>query len=122
MSCCVRPRIRVRALIHQPVDPRGLRKPRNRKLAEVAPVALADAGKAFRRHDGAMQFAGELFQPRRQIYRRPNAGEIEPGAAADIAVKNSSDMQCDAEPKTLDGLAEGILQRLDAGAGFARGL
>src|SRR5258708_39105408 len=91
----------VGTLIHQPEHARRLGKARNRKLAEVAPAALADAGKSFRRHHRAMQPAGQFFQPRRQIDCRPDAGEIEPAAAADIAVKNSSDMERDTETKAL---------------------
>ena len=46
-----------------------------------------------------MQTAGDLFEPRRKIDRRTDAGEIEPIAAADIAVQDVSDMQRDAEAK-----------------------
>ena len=54
--------------------------------------------------------AGDLFQPRRQIDRGTDAGEVEPVAAADIAVENSPDMQGDAEAKPFDGVADRILQ------------
>jgi len=47
--------------------------------------------------------------------------KIEPAAAADIAVKNSSDMERDTETKALDAAVNRILKRLDAGAGFSRG-
>ena len=69
-----------------------------------------------------MQLAGELFQPRGEIDRGADAGEIEPVAAADIAVEHLSDMQSEAEAETVDGVADRIPHRLDAGAGLARGL
>ena len=65
--------------------------------------------------------AGDLFQPRRQIHRRADAGEVEPVAAADIAVENSPDMQRDAEAKPLDGVADRILHLGDAGARLVGG-
>ena len=68
-----------------------------------------------------LSLAGDLFQPRREIDRGADAGEVEPVAAADIAVENSSDMQRDAEAKPFDGVADRILQVGDAGAGFVGG-
>ena len=47
--------------------------------------------------DGASQSAGELLEPRRQIYRGADAGEIEPVAAADIAVEHLAQMKRQAE-------------------------
>src|SRR5205814_1275231 len=73
------------------------------------------------RHDGATEPAGQLLEPRREIDGGADAGEIEPVAAADIAVENLADMQRDAETEALDVVAELVLHRLDAGAGFARG-
>src|SRR5665213_1177039 len=69
-----------------------------------------------------MQAARDLFQPGREIDRGPDAGEVEPVAAADVAVENLSDMQREPEAESLDRLPERIAHRLDAGAGFARGL
>ena len=69
----------------------------------------------------AVQTAGDLLQPCRQIDRRTDAGEVEPVAAADIAVQDFADMEGDAETKLLDGFAVRVLQRVNAGAGFARG-
>ena len=68
-----------------------------------------------------MQPAGDFFQPCREIDGRPDAGEVEPVAAADIAVQNFSDMQRDAEAKTLDGFADRVVHGVDVGAGLARG-
>src|SRR6202048_5411025 len=76
--------------ISQPVNPLGLRESCDRKFAEIAPAAGAYAGKAFGRHDGAMQTAGDLLQPRREIDGGGGAGEVEPGAAAAIAVGDGS--------------------------------
>ena len=69
-----------------------------------------------------MQPAGDLLQPRGEIDGGTDAGEVEPVAAADIAVQNLPDMQRDAEAEALDGVADRIMHRFDAGAGFARGL
>ena len=69
-----------------------------------------------------VEAAGDLFQPRREIDGGTDAGEVEPVAAADIAEQNPADMQRDAEAETLDGFAIGVAHRLDAGAGFPRGL
>jgi hypothetical protein len=46
----------------------------------------------------------------------PNAGEVEPVAAADIAVENPPDMQGDTEAKPLDRVADRVLQVGHAGA------
>src|ERR1700738_1211398 len=84
-----------RRFVEQAVDALGLREAGDRKLAEISPAAGADAGEAFRGHDGAMEPAGDLFQPCRKIDRGPDAGEVEPVATADIAVKNFPHMQRD---------------------------
>src|SRR4051794_19747193 len=109
-------RLGSRFFVGQTVDACGFRKARDRKLTEIAPAAAADAGKAFRGHHRATEPARDLFQPRRQIDRRADAGEVEPVAAADIAVENSSDMQRDAEAKPFYGVADRILQIGDTGA------
>src|SRR5689334_21989069 len=108
------------SLLRESEHPCGLGKSGHRKFAEIAPAARADAGKALRRHHGAVQPSGQLFQPRRQIDRRPDAGEVEPVAAADIAVEDSPEVKRDAEAETLDAAIDRILQRLDAGPGLAR--
>src|SRR5258708_14612005 len=110
-----------RRFVDQAVDPRGLCKAGNRKLAEVTPASAADAGKSFGRHHRAMQTAGYLFQPRRQIDRRADAGEVEPVAAADIAVEDSSDMQYNAEAKAFDGFAVPIMHVRDPGSRIVSG-
>src|ERR1700760_4698012 len=66
-----------------------------------------------------MQAACHLFQSSGEIDRRADAGEIEPVAAADIAVENLSDMERHAETKPLDGLADPKLHGLDIGARLA---
>ena len=43
------------------------------------------------------ELRGDLFQPRRKIHRRPDAGEIEAVAAADIAVHHLADVQREPE-------------------------
>src|SRR5215467_10585537 len=47
----------------------------------------------FRSENGAAEPAGQLLQPGRQVYRRPDASEIQPVAAADIAEQHVADMQ-----------------------------
>src|SRR5512147_1632447 len=68
--------------IGKAINTRGLRKTGDRKFAEIAPPAPADAGEAFGSDDRALGLACDLFQPCRQIHRRPDAGEVEPVAAA----------------------------------------
>ena len=66
--------------------------------------------------------AGRRFFPAgREIDGRTDAGEVEPVAAADIAVQNFSDMQRDPETKTLDGFANREVHGFDIGAGLAGG-
>ena len=43
--------------------------------------------------DRLAELRRDLLQPRREIDRRPDAGEIEPVAAADIAVQHLADVQ-----------------------------
>src|SRR3984885_1123341 len=117
-----RPVSTARRFVLQAVDALGLGKTGDRKLAEVRPFALADPGESSRRYDGAMEPAGDFFQPRRQIDGGTDAGEIEPVAAADIAEQNFSDMQRHPEAKALDGFSDRIMHRIDTGAGFPRGL
>src|SRR5271155_3766870 len=66
-----------------------------------------------------MQAARHLFQPRRKIDGRADTGEIEPVAAADIAVENLSDMQSYTEAEPLDDLADRKLHGPDIGARLA---
>src|SRR5262249_45528637 len=58
--------------------------------------------------DRAAELAGKLFQPRGEVHCRPDDGEVEPVAAADIAVKHLADVQCQAE---TDGVAAGVPSR-----------
>src|ERR1700738_2195171 len=107
--------------ISQPVNPLGLRESCDRKFAEIAPAAGAYAGNACGAHEGAMQPAADLLQPRREIDGGADAGEVEPVAAADIAVEDFSDVQRHPEAKALDGFRNRGMHGIDAGAGFARG-
>ena len=52
-----------------------------------------------------MQVAGDLFQPGGEIDRGADAGEVEPVAAADIAVQHRADMQRQAETEAFNGVA-----------------
>src|SRR4029077_7960990 len=93
----------------------------DRKLAEVVPASATDAGKPFRCHDRAVELAGDLFQSRSKIDGRANTGEVEPVAAADIAVQDCSDMQCEAETETLLVLPNRKSHVSDTGAGLMGG-
>src|SRR3954453_6307096 len=94
---------RRRNLIGQPVDALWLRKAGDRKFAKVAPQRRTGLRKTRRGDDRAAETARDLFQPCRQIDRRSDAGEVEPVAAADIAIQDAPDMQRHAEAKALDG-------------------
>src|SRR5689334_25109463 len=95
--------------VEQAVDALRPREASDRKFAKSAPAAAADAGKALGGNDGAAQQAGELLQAGGEIDRRSNTGEVEPRAAADIAVEDRADMQRDAEAEALDGVADLVL-------------
>src|ERR1700734_2041992 len=69
-----------------------------------------------------MEPAGDFFQPGRQIDGGTDAGEVEPVAAADIAVQNFSDVQRYPKSKALDGVADRVAQGPDAFAVLARSL
>ena len=58
-------------------------------------------GEIAGRDDRPAELARELFQPRREVDRRPDTGEVEPLAAADIAVKHLADVQRQAEPNAV---------------------
>src|SRR5207237_10828672 len=64
---------------------------------------------------------GDLFQPRCEVDGGPDAGEVEPVAAADIAIEYSADMQRHTEAKALQRLPDRVMHRFHTGAGFARG-
>src|SRR5579859_1378180 len=68
----------------------GLRKARDRKLAEIDPVIGAGAGERGGSDHGAMRTRGDLFQPRGKIDGRPDAGEVEPADGADIAEQDAA--------------------------------
>jgi len=50
-------------------------------------------GEFLRCQHGTSQAAGELLEPRRQIYRGADAGKVQPVAAADIAVEHVAQMK-----------------------------
>src|SRR5258708_3894655 len=79
-----------------------LEKPCHRNPPKSAQPASAYPGESRRSHDRAIEPAGDFFQPRCKIDGGTDAGEVEPVAAADIAVQNSSDVQRDSEAEALD--------------------
>ena len=64
-----------------------------RMLAEAPELVREVRGKIGGRDDGFAEFGRNLLQPRREIDRRADAGEVEAVAAADIAVHHLADMQ-----------------------------
>src|SRR5262245_25960594 len=56
-------------------------------------VVAAVIDEILRSEDGSAQAAGKFLKPRRQVYRRADASEIQPVAAADIAELHVADMQ-----------------------------
>jgi hypothetical protein len=66
----------------------GNRKTADRLQAFVAAVA----DEILRSEDGSAQAAGKFLKPRRQVYRRADASEIQPVAAADIAKLHIADV------------------------------
>jgi len=56
-------------------------------------VVAAVIDEILRSEDGSAQAAGKFLKPRRQVYRRADASEIQPVAAADIAEQHVADMQ-----------------------------
>src|SRR4051812_12163997 len=111
-----------RTFIGKAVDTLGLRESGNRKLTEIGPAISADVGKCRGRHDRSAEPAGDLFQPRREVDRRPDTREVEPVTAANIAIEDLTDMQRQPEAEALQRLSDRVLHRFHAGPGFARGL
>src|SRR6478672_1169240 len=73
------------------------RKARHGAFAEAQEI-LRQVGGEFRRSDDRLaELRRDLLQPRREIDRRPDAGEIEPVAAADIAIQQLADVQRETE-------------------------
>src|SRR6516165_2260003 len=58
-------------------------------------------GERGRSQHCAAEPAGQLFEARDEVDGRPDAGEIEPVAAANIAVKHLADMQSQPEAHAL---------------------
>src|SRR3984893_15122538 len=111
-----------RRFLGETIDACGLGKTCDGKFAEIGPVAWAGAGKRLRGHHCARQPAGNLFQPRGEIDRRSDAGEVETAGAADIAEQDAPDMQRHAEAKAFAPLAARILHGIDIVSGWTRGL
>src|SRR5262249_26585651 len=69
-------------------------KPGDGKAADrLQAVVAAMIDEILGSEDGAAEPAGEFLKPRRQVYRRTDASEIQPVAAADIAEQHVADMQ-----------------------------
>ena len=94
-----------RRLILETEDRLRCAEPGKREFAECREFTRAVAGKFSRGEDGASELAGQLFDARCKIDRGPDAGEIEAIAAADIAVEDIADVQCQAEAQSQRGRA-----------------
>src|SRR5260370_28206050 len=66
-----------------------------------------------------MQAARDLLQPRSEIDGGPNAGEVEPAYAADIAEQDVTNMQRHTKTKAFDLIAARIVHGIDIGGGLA---
>src|SRR5262249_44509558 len=82
-----------RSLVAQAEHALGLREAGHRKFTKVHPVIDTGAGERGGRDHGAVQLARDLLQPRGEIDGGPDAGEVEPAHAADIAEQDAADMQ-----------------------------
>src|SRR5262249_23153967 len=88
---------RVRLLRHAEDGlPRG--KSREREVPDRLEIRSAVTREFVGGEDHSAQFAGELLEPRGQIYRGANAGEIQPVSAADVAVQDVADVKRQSEP------------------------
>src|SRR6187200_288981 len=97
------------------------RKARHGALAELRELLRQVGGELRRSDDRLAELRRDLLQPRREIDRRPDAGEIEPVAAADIAILHLADVQREAEADRALAVARRLVQRLDQRAGLACG-
>src|SRR5215470_14027389 len=75
------------------------------ELAECGELTPAMLCELTGSQDPAPQLAGQLFDARGEIDGRTNAGEVEPIAAADIAVQDIADVQGQAEAQPGHGRA-----------------
>src|ERR1700721_4697390 len=66
-----------------------------------------------------MQAARDLLQPRSKIDGGPNAGEVEPAYAADIAEQDVTNMQRHTKTKAFDLITARIVHGIDIGGGLA---
>ena len=66
-----------------------------------------------------MQAARDLLQPRSEIDGGPNAGEVEPAYAADIAEQDVTNMQRHTKTKAFDLITARIVHGIDIGGGLA---
>src|SRR5262245_61689674 len=72
-------------------------KPSEREVPDRLEIRPAVTREFVGGEDHSAQFAGELLEPRGQIYRGANAGEIQPVAAADVAVQDVADVKRQSE-------------------------
>ncbi len=96
-------------------------KPATAEATDLHQIVRTVFCELLRRHNAAPQLARQFFQARGQIDRRTDAREIEPVAAADIAVKNVADVERESEVD-IEVLAGRGMQRLDIAARGMGGL
>src|ERR1700683_822129 len=85
-------------LIRQAIHSLRCGKARDGVLTEARERVRHVTCKIGRRDNCSAELGRDLFQPCREIHGRPNAGEIETVAAADIAVHHLANMECKPKP------------------------
>src|SRR6202008_2247843 len=85
--------------------PLGRAEAGKREFAECGEFAGAMLREFIGGENPAPQFAGQLFEASGKIDGWTNAGEIKPIAAADIAVEDIANVQCQAEAQPRQGRA-----------------
>src|SRR5262249_9208635 len=77
-------------------------KSREREVSDRLEIRPAVTREFVGGEDHSAQFAGEVLEPRGQIYRGANAGEIQPVSAADVAVQDVADVKRQSETHAAD--------------------
>src|SRR5262249_23837521 len=91
-------------------------KSREREVPDRLEIRPAVTREFVGGEDHSAQFAGELLEPRGQIYCGANAGEIQPVSAADVAVQDVADVKRQSETHAAYFFSGRAIQRSDVSA------